>query len=269
MLSRIEDTAVRACLAGGRHLRDRFDADVDAEFARHDVKAAADRASEERMLAVIEESCPDHAVYAEESGDVSTGGDYQWVVDPLDGTNNFVSGLPSFATAAAVLVGDGGRPRNDEADETGLADDDGPVVGCVYVPVTDDLYVARRGEGVTLNGEPVTADGGVPTAKATVGFVIGHDVKLDDRMDEAVTMQSALAGATKRVVESWSPCVHWGALARGRLDGMVCFYPDDEEQHVGELLAAEAGASIARPGDGVYVAATTESVRDDLLATIE
>jgi myo-inositol-1(or 4)-monophosphatase len=251
MLSRIENTAVRACLAGGRHLRERYGADVDADYTRHDVKAAADRASEERMLSVIRESCPDHAVYAEESGDVSTGGDYQWIVDPLDGTNNFVSGLPSFATAAAIL------------------DDDGPVVGCVYVPMNDDLYVARRGEGVQHDGDPVTADGDVPTAKATVGFVIGHDVKLDGRMDEADRMRASLEDATKRVIESWSPCVHWGALARGQLDGMVCFYPDDEEQQVGELLAAEAGASVARPGDGVYVAATTEAVREDLVTAIE
>ena len=250
MLSRVEDTAVRACLAGGRHLRERFGDDVDAEFARHDVKAAADRASEERMLRVISESYPDHAVYAEESGDVSTGGDYRWIVDPLDGTNNFVSGLPSFATAAAVL------------------DADGPVVGVVYVPVNDDLYVARRGAGVTHDGEPVTADADVPTEKATVGFVIGHDVKRDGRLDEAAAMQSALKDATKRVIESWSPCVHWGALARGRLDGMVCFHPDDEEQQVGELLAAEAGASVARPGDGLYVAATNRTVRDELVATI-
>ncbi|MFB6270317.1 MAG: inositol monophosphatase [Halobacterium sp.] len=250
MLSTVENTAVRACLAGGRHLRERFGDDVDADFTRHDVKAAADRASEDRMLDVIRSTHPEHAVYAEESGDVATEGDYRWIVDPLDGTNNFVSGLPSFATAAAVL------------------DDDGPVVGCVYVPVSDDLYVARRGEGLRHDGTAVSAASDVPVEKATVGFVIGHDVKLDGRMDDAAAMQAALGGVTKRVVESWSPCVHWGALARGRLDGMVCFYPDDEEQHVGELLASEAGASVARPGDGLYVAATTDDVRDALVDAV-
>lgn len=250
MLSNVENTAVRACVAGGRHLRERFGDEVDADFSRHDVKAAADRASEERMLDVIRESHPGHAVYAEESGDVSTAGDYRWVVDPLDGTNNFVSGLPSFATAAAVL------------------DNEGPVVGCVYVPVSDDLYVARRGEGVRHDGDTVRADAEVPTEKATVAFVIGHDVKRDGRLDEAARMQAALDDATKRVVESWSPCVHWGALARGRLDGIVCFHPDDEEQFVGELLPSEAGASIARPTDGRYVAATNDAVREALLAAV-
>ncbi|WP_232702851.1 inositol monophosphatase family protein [Halobacterium wangiae] len=250
MLSNVENTAVRACLAGGRHLRERFGDEVDAEFSRHDVKAAADRASEARMLDVIQSAHPGHAVYAEESGDVAIEGDYRWIVDPLDGTNNFVSGLPSFATAAAVL------------------DDDGPVVGSVYVPVADDLFVVRRGEGVRYDGDPVRADSDVPPAKATVAFVVGHDVKLDGRLDEADRLQAALGDVTKRVVESWSPCVHWGALARGRLDGMVCFHPDDEEQHVGELLASEAGASVARPGDGLYVAATNGDVCEALLAAV-
>lgn len=250
MPSDVENTAVRACLAGGRHLRERFGREPDAEYSRHDVKAEADRASEQRMLSVIRDSHPEHAVYAEESGDVSTGGDYRWVVDPLDGTNNFVAGLPSFASAAVVL------------------DDDGPFAGCVYVPVADDCYVARRGEGVTHDGTAVAADSGATTETATVGFVIGHDVKLDGRLGEADAMQAALGDATKRVVESWSPCVHWGALARGRLDGMVCFYPDDEEQHVGELLASEAGAAVARPADGLYVAAVSEAIRDDLVAAV-
>jgi myo-inositol-1(or 4)-monophosphatase len=251
MLSTVENTAVRACLAGGRHLRERFGDEVDADFSPHDVKAAADRASEDRMLSVIRSTHPEHAVYAEESGDVALEGDYRWIVDPLDGTNNFVSGLPSFATAAAVL------------------DDDGPVVGCVYVPVSDDLYVAHRGEGVRHDGEVVTASNDVPAEKATVGFVIGHEVKLDGRMEDAAAMQAALGDETKRVVESWSPCVHWGALARGRLDGMVCFYPDDEEQHVGELLASEAGASITRPNEGLYVAGTTDDVRDTLADAVQ
>jgi myo-inositol-1(or 4)-monophosphatase len=250
MPSDIENTAVRAVLAGGRILRERFAQEPDADFSPHDVKAAADRASEERMLDVIRDSHPGHAVYAEESGDVATGGDRRWIVDPLDGTNNFVAGLPSFASAAVVL------------------DDDGPLAGAVYVPTSDDLYAARRGEGVTHDGAPVDAASDVPVAAATVGFVIGHDVKLDGRLDEAAAMQDSLAAATKRVIESWSPCVHWGALARGRLDGMVCFHPDDEEQQVGELLASEAGASVARPEDGLYVAATRDAVCEALVAAV-
>lgn len=242
-LRRIENAAVRAALAGGRHLRERFRAgDADGEFDPHDVKTAADRASERRMLEVIEPAFPEHAVYAEESGErgAGDGADYRWIVDPLDGTNDFVAGLPTFASAVAVLRADG----------------DDPVVGVVYAPVPDDLYVARRDAGARYDGERVAADSDRAPAEATVAFVIGHDVKRDpERAAVAGAVRAALEEECKRVIESWSPCVHWGLLARGRIDGVVTLDPDREEQYAGELLAREAGATAWRDGGlGVFLA---------------
>lgn len=257
LLRRIENAAVRATLAGGRHLRERFRAgDADGEFDPHDVKAAADRASERRMLEVIEPTFPGHAVYAEESGE--RGGadsEFRWIVDPLDGTNDFVAGLPTFASAVAVLR------------------DGDPVVASVYAPVPDDLYVARREAGARYDGARVTADSDRAPAEATVAFVIGHDVKRDpERAAVAAAVRAALEEECKRVIESWSPCVHWGLLARGRVDGMVTLDPDREEQHAGELLAREAGATAWRDGGlGVFLAdeslaelrAAADDARDD------
>lgn len=251
MSDEIEAVAVRACRAGGQHLREQFGAGrPDAEYHAHDVKAAVDEGSEERMLAEITEAFPDHAVYAEESGEVGGDGRYRWIVDPLDGTNNFVSGLPSFATAVAVLAGEK------------------RVCAAVYVPVLDDLYVARRDCGVRYNGRAVTADGNLRTDHGTVAFVVGHDVKLDaDRLATAREMEARLRDRCKRVIESWSPCVHWGLLARGRLDGMVCYRPDVEEQHAGALLAAEAGVPHVER-DEWYVGATTKETLDALRSDV-
>ncbi|MFD1514719.1 inositol monophosphatase family protein [Halomarina rubra] len=230
MLPAIEDTAVRATFAGGRLLRERFRAnDADGEFDAHDVKAAADRASEERMLSVVESSFPDHTVYAEERGErAGETSEYRWVVDPLDGTNNYVAGMPSFAASVAVL------------------DADGPVLASVYAPVADDHYLARRGVGTRYDGTPVDCESDRSLETATVGFVIGHDVKRDGRLAEADALRDTLADSSKRVFSSWSPTVHWGLLARGRIDAMVTFAPDEEEQHAGELLANEAGAHVRR-----------------------
>lgn len=236
----IEHVAVRACLSAGRLLRRRFDdGAVAADRTQFDAKDEADRAAEELILSVIRSAFPGHAVYAEESGTVRVEGDLRWVIDPLDGTNNFVSGIPSFGTAAVVL------------------DDDGPLLGVVYVPVTDDLYVAKRGEGVAYNDDPVDAVSSVPLEHATVGYVIGRNVKRDERHEPADRLYNAVDDEVKRVIGTWSPVVHWGLLARGRLEGMVTFHADEEEQHVGGLLAQEAGASIRRDGP-LYVAATDE-----------
>lgn len=79
------------------------------------------------MLDMIRSAFPDHHVYAEESGDHGGDGDYRWIVDPLDGTNNFEAGLPAVATAASVLHG--GEPA----------------LAVASVPMLDDRYVARIG----------------------------------------------------------------------------------------------------------------------------
>ena len=256
-LDAIENAAVRACRDGGAYLRDAFRADErDGEFTARDVKAEADRESERRMLDVLLSAFPEHHVYAEESGDHPPNGDaddapYRWIVDPLDGTNNFTAGIPSFATAIAVLH------------------EDEPVVAVTYVPMLDDLYVARRGEGVRYNGDAVTAGSDRPLDQATVGFVIGHDVKLDEGlMTTTKAIHDSLERRCKRVVESWSPCVHWGLLTRGLFDGMVTFHPDREEQRAGELFASEAGVA-SRSWDGCYVGVGDEESLSDLCEVVE
>lgn len=254
MRHRLADTATRAVLAGGRLLADRFhDGDDDGAYGDHDVSAAADEASEARVLDVIRTAYPDHHVYAEESGSLGVEreeSEYAWIVDPLDGTNNFVAGMPAFATAAVV------------------SDEDGPLAGAIYVPIPDDCYVVVRGGGVQYDDEFVTATADRTPPTATVGFVIGHDVKRDGRLETANRVEDAIARDVKRVVWSWSPTVHWGLLARGQLDAMVSFHPDDEEQVIGELIATESDAICERRGPW-YVAATTPAVADTVWAAIE
>lgn len=242
----IEDVARRACLAAGTILRERFESGtVAADRTAHDVKDEADELAEAEILDVVRAEFPDHAIYTEEAGSLRTDGEYRWVIDPLDGTNNFVSGIPTFGSAIAVL------------------DEDGPVLGVVYVPITDGLYIARRDEGVVYDGTRVTANSPVAPSHATVGYVIGREVKHDEREKAASRLYDALDDATKRVVASWSPVVHWGLLARGRLEAMVAFHANEEERYVGELFAREAGASIKRDGP-LFVAATNEETSDTL-----
>jgi len=231
--------AERAVRAGGAYLGEAFrDGPVEADDGADDVKAVADREAERRVLAEIESAFPDHAVYSEESGR-GAGDGYRWVVDPLDGTNNFASGLPAFASAVAVV--------EEATDE--------PVVSAVYEPLPDSLYLAVRGEGATVGGDPLDAANDRALERATVSVVVGLPAVRDTiRRAEADRIEAAVGDACKRVVETWAPCVDWGLLARGSLEGIVCVYPDVYEQYAGSLLAAEAGAA-AEERNGVYVAA--------------
>ncbi|WP_049924498.1 inositol monophosphatase family protein [Halopiger djelfimassiliensis] len=253
-LDTVERTAIEACRVGGAFLRDSYrNGETDVDPGEHDVKSSADTGSERRMLSVIESRFPDHPIDAEESGRHGGSGPYEWVVDPLDGTNNFESGLPSFATAVTVLETDG-------------APDPRPVLGVVYIPLLDELYVGRRDGGVRYNGRPVSADRGraLEPSTATVVTVIGHDVKRQpDRRAVSASIDRAVEKRCKRRLESWSPTVHWGLLARGRLDGIVCYRPDREEQALGELFADESGLETER-GDDWFVAGVTRETFDAL-----
>jgi len=236
--ARLAAVAERAVRAGGDYLADAFrDGSLDADYRTDDVKAAADRAAEDRVLNVIREAYPDHAITSEESR--STGDHrYEWVVDPLDGTNNFAAGLPSFATAVCVRC------------------DGQPEVAAVYEPLPDDLYLARHGVGAAAAGEPIAPDTDVALSTGTVSFVIGLPALRDAQLRAvADRIESSVGAECKRVLNTWSPCIDWGLLARGGIEGLVAYYPDVYEQYTGELLAAEAGvrSRVLDPETGVPV----------------
>lgn len=254
-LEALATTAEQASAAAGRYLRDRFDAgDLDAEYTATDVKTAADIGAEERILAILRDTHPDHAISTEESGDHPGTGDVRWVVDPLDGTNNFAIGSPMFAVAVTA-VGAEGTPEAGQSLATALS-----------IPMLDEQYVATRGGGVRLNGEPVAVtDGdGVGPERATVACVIGQPVLTSDALaTDHDAISTAVRGEVKRLIHTWSPIVYWGLLAKGGLDAFLAFYPDEREQAAGSLVATEAGCATRGEGPLTVFAAneaTAEAV---------
>lgn len=253
MTGRPPTVAREAVTFAADYLRERFDdGHLDADFTASDVKATADREAEQRVMATIEDAFPEHSITAEESGDHPGREDRRWVVDALDGTNNFAAGVPTFGVAAT------------------LVDEDGPRTTAVAVPMLDDVYVATRGEGVTYNGNSVGVDGGngVPPAHATTVSIIGKPViESDDLTADHRSNLDALRGECKRVIETWAPVVYWGLLARGRVGAFYCFHPAEREQVAGSLLAREAGCVERSEGD-LSVFARDEKTRDALWSAV-
>jgi myo-inositol-1(or 4)-monophosphatase len=258
MPSQLARVADRAAGEAAAYLRDRFDAgDLDAEYTPMDVTTAADVGAEERILSTLREAYPGHEIAAEESGVHPGDGPYRWVVDPLDGTNNYAIGLPTFGVGVTAI--DAGA---------GVAGTDEPVATAVRVPVLGDSYVATRDGGVAYNGATVgVADGdSVAPSHATIACVLGEPVLRSDALmarHDAIT--DAVGDTCKRAISSWAPLVHWGLLARGRADGFVCFHADEREQAAGSLLAREAGCVVRRDGP-LAVFAVSETIADDAWA---
>ncbi|ATW87675.1 myo-inositol-1(or 4)-monophosphatase [Halohasta litchfieldiae] len=252
-LAAVASDAVRA---SGDYLREAFrNGAVDGEYDTTDVKAVADREAQRQVRSVIDSHYPDHAFDGEESEWSDSDHAYRWVVDPLDGTNNFASGYPKFATAAAVL-------HNDE-----------PVVAAIYEPLTGTQYLARRGEGTTVDGRPIrVTDGSThPLEHGTVALVIGLPAVTNSALaQQAETLELALRDQCKRVVATWAPCVDWGLLARGAIDGLVAFHPERYEQYAGSLLAAESAVKAVDTvdDDGLYVGAPNSETTQRLHETV-
>ena len=246
--------AAEAVETSGEYLREAFrNGSVDGEFSSIDVKAAADREAERRIQAVIDDHYPKHAFHGEESGRIGEG-DYRWVVDPLDGTNNFASGYPKFATAVAVLH------------------KEKPVATAIYEPLTADLYLAERDDGATLNDNPLSATTSLSLDHGTVALVVGLSVATDpDGLTQIQDLEAALRERCKRVVTTWAPCVDWGLLARGSIEGLVCLQPELYEQHAGSLLAAESGivADDTVAEDGRYVGSPDRSTTATLRSIVD
>ncbi len=136
----ILDTAIEAAKIGGEvllvhlsrvHL---YDVEKKAEF---DFATEVDHASERAIIEFIRERYPDHRVLAEEGGEIGGTGMYRWVIDPLDGTTNYIHGVRVFAVSIAVMRGDL------------------PVVGVVYDPIRGEMFAAARDHGAYLNNAPI------------------------------------------------------------------------------------------------------------------
>ena len=133
------DVALEAARLAGGMIRDRFNSTLQVSFkGRNDIVTDVDVAVEKAVLELVHREFPGFGILAEESQPVTTGSHYKWVVDPIDGTRNFVMGIPHFCTIVSLSKGDY------------------PVLGVTYDPMVDELFSAERGKGAFLNGERIS-----------------------------------------------------------------------------------------------------------------
>ena len=136
----ILENAVEAAKLGGQILTDGFGKLQKHQIGlkgRGDFITEMDHQSEKAILDYIRQHFPNHAIQAEESGEVEIPSDYKWIVDPLDGTANYVQGIPFFSVSIAVL-------------KSGI-----PECGVVYIPMLHEMFTAQKNHGAWLNGEPI------------------------------------------------------------------------------------------------------------------
>jgi myo-inositol-1(or 4)-monophosphatase len=222
--SSLIDTAVEAARAGAAELLARFRGAELAVRAKadHDFVTAADEASEAAVLAAIARRQPGHAILAEEKGIVGgTDTRHLWVVDPLDGTTNYLQGLPIWGISVACL-------RDGE-----------PVVGVVHDPLDDQFFVAERGGGARWNGQPMR----VSTRPGLEdGFVAtGYPFKARAALDHYLAAFRAVFLRARAIRRCGAAVLDLAYTAAGVYDGFFEFRLAPWDLAAGALLIEEAG----------------------------
>jgi myo-inositol-1(or 4)-monophosphatase len=220
-----QELSVRAIRKAGQVARERYDKMnvVQEKDQFGDVVTEVDFLAEEMILNEINEVFPEHKVHSEEQGDNGNVSEWTWLVDPLDGTNNYAIGLPVFAASIALL-------HHNE-----------PVLGVIYEPLVDRLYSAVKNEGAYCNGVRIQMKHRAELKRGTIGWIQGHAVQNDER---AAHLRRYLDMSSKRMMRLWAPTLQWCMLARGDIDGIIIYNSEGDDLYSGILMVKEAGGIV-------------------------
>lgn len=200
---------------------------VDTKSAETDVVTAVDRESEELVRARLERIRPGEPVLGEEGGG-AVGGGVAWVVDPIDGTVNFLYGLPAFAVSIAAQI------------------DGVSVAGAVVEPVSGRRWTAVRGGGAWLDGERLSVSAADRLDLALVG--VGFSYARDRRIRQG-KLTADLVGQVRDIRRRGAASLDLCAVAAGWLDGFFEHGLHRWDWAAGALVAQEAGATVLLPGE--------------------
>jgi myo-inositol-1(or 4)-monophosphatase len=205
-----------------------------------DLVSDVDRRSEQYLLGQIHQRFPSHRIVAEESGVFAGSGDHIWYIDPLDGTGNYVHGLPIFAVSIAY------------------AEKDSLSLGVVYDPMRDECFSAERGQGARLNDQPIHPSSAPDLDHALLVTGFPYDIRTnpENNLDHHAYFSLRSQGVRRLGSASLDLCY----VACGRLDGFWELRLQAWDVAAGALIALEAGAMVTNLAGGDDVISPPQSV---------
>ncbi|WP_261303878.1 inositol monophosphatase family protein [Paenibacillus andongensis] len=234
---------------------------VDTKYSSQDLVTEVDKGSEKLIRNLIMTHFPDHSILGEEGVEpgpeasakalqAMSDEEYLWIVDPIDGTTNFVHGFPFFSVSIA------------------LAHKGEIIVGVVYDPSRDELFVAEKGKGAYMHGNKTTVslDSKLSESLVATGFPADRDGALPINLKGTL----ALASKVRNLRSGGSAALHMAYVAAGRLSGFWEIGLSAWDVAAGSLLIQESGGKVSDTAGNPYkltvrnVLATNGQIHDEL-----
>jgi len=253
LLAIAKDVALRAGALAAQRRREGVEV-ADRKSSPVDVVTAADRETEALIRDLLAEARPHDGFLGEEGGAATSSSGLTWVVDPIDGTVNYLYGIPHYAVSIAVVEGDA-----DPATWRALA-------GAVRNPAIDELFSARAGGGAELNGRALQVKTGVPLSLALFGTGFSYD---SERRVRQASVVHGLIDRVRDVRRMGAASLDLCSVAAGRLDLYYERGLHPWDHAAGALVAAEAGAKVGAFGDDPAGIDLLIAAAPDLYATAE
>jgi myo-inositol-1(or 4)-monophosphatase len=197
---------------------------VGSKSSSTDMVSDADRAAEDAIAALLRAERPDDGIVGEEGSSVEGASGRRWVVDPLDGTTNYLYGFPQWGVSVAV------------------EDDTGALAGVVFDPVRGELFAASRGEGARLAGEWLRVRDGAELSRSLIATGFGYEPSW--RREQAAAAAHLLP-RVRDIRRAGAAALDLAWLAAGRLDGYWERGLNPWDWAAGRLLVTEAGGEVA------------------------
>ncbi len=209
---------------GGEIVADLFDAilQITEKTSAADLRTQADIQSENIILEILKKDFPAYNILAEESGHYDNNSEYTFIIDPLDGTHNFVLGIPIFTISLALKKGNQ------------------IIAGVVHNPILKHTYYAETGKGAYRNEFPLKISTTSSLSRATISCNRGYHQGAE--LIDAVKIK--LTPKTTRILTNWSPAHDYCLLAAGKTECMISNKTEIHDFAAGKLIAREAGARI-------------------------
>ncbi len=218
------DIAVRAAREAGKLLRENFGSElgVNAREA-HDIKLELDVQAQDLIAGILLGAFPDHALYGEEGISGKQGGDWEWIVDPIDGTVNYFYSIPHFCISIALRF----------LDEVRL--------GVIYDPMRDELWTVERGSAPLLNSKPIRVSPrtDLSDAMVTVGFS-----KSIETINASLPTLDRMVKRARKCRMMGSAALDLAYVASGRLDAYIESSVSLWDIAAGVLLVESAGGRV-------------------------